>query len=93
VPAVGSWGYYMQGNGRQEELEQAGSQLSLVLNCPVHYPAYGKRVFECKCGVTFPRFAVEGALQGNDWSLIIKQHVEGYRPEDVAFTVGGASYA
>jgi hypothetical protein len=83
---VGSWGYYLQGNGAQHEIDRAGSELSIHLDCPVHYPAYGKRLDECRCGVTFPVFAVDGALASGDWTLIDKQHKEGYRPDTIAYT-------
>lgn len=80
--SVGSWGYYQQGNGRQRDIDNAGSQLSLRLSCPVHYPAYEKRMFECKCGVLFPVFVVDAAISSGDWSVVEKQHREGYRPTE-----------
>lgn len=82
---IGSWGYYMQGNDNQRQLEACGAELAKHINCSCHYPAYGKRLFECHCGVVFPRFAVEGALNSGDWSLIDKQHAEGYKPVDIGY--------
>ena len=87
--SIGSWGYYMQGNWGNRELETAGSTLSVRLDCPVHYPAFGKRLFECRCGVLFPRFVVDAALRTGDWSVVLKEHAEGYRPDDVVYKVGG----
>ena len=43
------------------EVERLGKKLNLAIGCPVHYPAFGKRLFECKCGVIFPLFVVEGS--------------------------------
>jgi len=63
VVQVGSWGYYMQGNGHQREVDICGSQLSERLSCSVHYPAYGKRLFECRCGVLFPAYVVQAAVE------------------------------
>ncbi len=82
---VGSWGYYMQGADNQRELEADGKALFEHLNCPVHYPAFGKRLFECRCGIIFPRFVVQGAVESGDWSLILKQHTEGYKPTDIGY--------
>ena len=76
------WGYYQQGADQMQEIEELGRALNLKLGCPAHYPAFGKRLFECKCGVLFPVFTVKAAVDTGDWSMILKQHVEGYRPED-----------
>lgn len=70
------WGSYLQGgNADWELLERLGSQLSLRIDCAVHYPAYDKRLFECK-HTTFPRFAIESANSSSDWSAVIKHHKE-----------------
>ena len=61
----------MQG-GFTYEIDRLGSKLSLQLHCPVHYPAFGKNLFECKCEVTFPVFMV----RGGDWEAIRKRHEE-----------------
>lgn len=79
MTAVGSWGYYIQGNGHQKEIDEAGSQLSIQLNCPVHYPAYNKRLFECRCGVLFPVFLADYAIMSGDWSVVLKHHRDGDR--------------
>lgn len=65
------WGAYSQ-PGFDEEIDSLGSQLSIELSCPVHYPAYNKNLFECKCGVIFPLYLVKG---GN-WKLIRQKHIE-----------------
>ena len=67
-----SWGYYMQGSDQQVEIEELGSKLSLAIHCAVHYPAFGKNLFECGCGVIFPLFL----LKGQDWAMVIKKHEE-----------------
>jgi len=68
------WGAYIQGGEDFEKIDRAGSQLSLVLNCAVHYPAYEKRLFECSCNIVFPAYAVEAAMVTNEWSLILERH-------------------
>lgn len=80
MTTTGSWGYFLQGQELQQRVELLGSKLSLHLHCPVHYPAWGKRLFECKCGVLFPVWAVEAAVASGDWSEVDKLHKEGYRP-------------
>lgn len=76
-----SWGYFQNPQDDGNVLD-IGSELSKRIDCPVHYPAFGKRLFECKCGVVFPTFAVEGAKQTGNWEMIIKQHKEGWRPNE-----------
>ena len=71
------WGYFMQGNPKQEEIEEQGSRLSKILNCPVHWPAWGKDIYECKCGVLFPAFVVKG----NSDAKLLQHHKEAWRPE------------
>ena len=61
-----SWGAYIQ-SGQQQEIEQLGCQLSLVIDCPVHYPAYNKPIFECKCGVTFLMVSVKEKMWEDIW--------------------------
>jgi hypothetical protein len=68
------WGYYMQGSDQQIEIEEIGAKLSSVLHCPVHYPAWGKRMFECGCNITFPVFALSVALHNDNWAPIIEHH-------------------
>ena len=65
------WGSYIQ-NGFDEELDQLGAQLSVEISCPVHYPAYGKHMFECKCDVVFPVYIVKGG----DWDMVRQKHEE-----------------
>lgn len=50
----------MQGNDNQQIIDTLGARLNVAINCPVHYPAWGKRIFECKCGKLFPLYIVEG---------------------------------
>ena len=64
-----TWGAYTQ-QGDLAEIDSLGSELSMRINCPVHYPAYNKNLFECRCGVIFPLYIV----RGNDWDTIIKKH-------------------
>ena len=80
--SIGSWGYYMQGNENQQSLHRAGAELSKVIGCPVHYPAFNKHMFECRCGVLFPVFVVDAAAESGDWSAVQTQHSEGYRPTE-----------
>ncbi len=63
------WGSYQQ-PGLNEEIDQLGSKLSIELHCPVHYPAYNKNIFECKCGVIFPLYVVKM----RDWKQIRQKH-------------------
>lgn len=53
------WGYTMQGNAEWEEIDQLGIYLNLTIDCAIHYPAFGKRLFECKHGVIFPVYVVK----------------------------------
>ena len=43
-----------------QEIMEMGSKLSLTISCPVHYPAYGKNIFECRCNKLFPIYVVKG---------------------------------
>ncbi len=66
------WGHYMQGSSQVMEVDELGSILSIVLDCPVHFPAWGKNLFECKCGVIFPLYVVKGG----DWKAMKEKHIE-----------------
>lgn len=66
-----TWGAYIQ-PGLSEELDSLGSKLSVEIGCPVHYPAYNKHLFECRCGVIFPVYLVKG---GN-WEVVRRKHEE-----------------
>ena len=66
-----TWGAYIQ-TGITEEIDGLGSQLSLEIGCAVHYPAYNKNLFECKCGVIFPLYVV----RWKNWELIRRKHIE-----------------
>lgn len=68
----GEWGAYSQ-DQNFAELDELGSRLSLEIGCAVHYPAYGKNTFECRCGVIFPLYVV----RGGDWGAIRRKHEEG----------------
>lgn len=65
------WGAYTQ-QGFTQEVDHLGAKLSIEIGCPVHYPAYNKNLFECRCGVIFPLYMVKG----EDWELIKKKHIE-----------------
>ena len=69
----GSWGIYVQA-GNYQEISTLGSQLSIVLGCPCHYPAWDKKLFECQCNITFPYYVVKAAYDSNDWSRILEVH-------------------
>ena len=71
-----AWGAYVQ-QGNLEELDMLGSELSKVLHCPVHYPAWNKNMFECKCEITFPVYMVKAAVETKDWSSVIEIHKNG----------------
>lgn len=66
------WGYYMQGSDQMVEIDELGAELSVAIHCPVHYPAFGKRLFECRCGVIFPVYLVKA----RNWDLIRHKHEE-----------------
>ena len=66
------WGFFEQGSDQLQERMELGEWLSLTLHCPIHYPAYGKNLFECKCGVIFPLYVVK--LRNRE--LITKKHTE-----------------
>jgi hypothetical protein len=74
------WGYYMQGGEGTQEIELLGSQLSVAIGCTVHYPAFGKRIYECRCGVLFPTFSVQAAFEKKDWKPILEHHKTAWRP-------------
>ena len=82
---VGSWGYYMQGDGLRRDIDECGSQLSMRLDCAVHYPAFGKRLFECRCGVLFPVYVVQAAVETGDWTKVLELHEDGERFEEQMF--------
>jgi len=66
-----SWGAYAQ-DKNLSEIDRLGSELSIRLHCPVHFPAYNKNLFECMCGVIFPLYVV----RGHDWEILIQKHDE-----------------
>lgn len=55
-----------------EEVDLLGAELSKVIHCPVHFPAYNKNLFECMCGVVFPLYLVKT----RNWDGITKKHEE-----------------
>jgi hypothetical protein len=69
------WGFFEQGSDQLQERMEMGEWLSLVLHCPVHYPAYGKNLFECQCGVIFPLYVVKYRNE----ELVTKKHKEEQR--------------
>lgn len=66
----------MQGSDQMVEVEELGVRLSTVLHCPVHYPAFGKRLFECKCNIIFPAYVVLGRSDAE----LIEIHKKGIQP-------------
>ncbi|MFA5299105.1 MAG: hypothetical protein WC389_12935 [Lutibacter sp.] len=66
--------------GEFDVVDSLGRDLSSILNCPIRYCAwqYEKPVFECRCNITFPKFAVEVSQRSGDWLDIIKRHREGF---------------
>ena len=72
---MSNWGSYVQSGENWEKIDKAGSALSQRISCYlIHYPAFDKRLFECKCGCIFPAWQVEAALSSNDWSIIDSIH-------------------
>ena len=69
-----TWGAYQQ-PGLDEVIEALGAKLSVEIHCPVHYPAYGKNMFECKCGVVFPLYLLKMA-EVKGWDMIYTKHIE-----------------
>ena len=63
-------------NGNMHLIMEAGAELSKVLDCPVHYPANEKRMFECHCEIPFPLYMVEHAMETGDWESIEARHKE-----------------
>lgn len=65
--------------GDFEVVDSLGSDLSAILHCPVRFCSYqyDKPLFECKCGLTFLKFAVEGCQSSGDWGMIIQRHKGG----------------
>ena len=68
------WGYYMQGSDQLVEVDELGSQLSLIIGCAVHYPAYAKNMFECRCGVCFPVGLVRGFIKYDKPIELLHKH-------------------
>lgn len=69
-----TWRAFAQ-QGNLQEIDILGSRLSREIDCPVHYPAYNKNMFECQCGVTFPVFLVKSG----DWDKVREIHKNGRR--------------
>ncbi len=70
--STAGWGFYSQQSDQMIEVDELGSELSLAIHCPVHYPAYNKHMFECTCGVLFPVYIV----RTKDWDKIRQKHAE-----------------
>ena len=66
---------------KQSENDKLGAELSVRIHCPVRYleHSFQKPIFECKCEIPFPAYAVEGAMKSGNWSAVIKQHEEGVK--------------
>lgn len=52
---------------------ETGQWLSKVVHCPIHWPAYGKNLFECKHGVVFPKFFLDGHTEEEIVSFHLSQ--------------------
>lgn len=74
TPKTTGWGYYVQGGEQTQLLDACASQLSIKIGCVVHYPAWNKRLFECECGVLFPVWMVEHAVNSSDWDEVLRIH-------------------
>lgn len=57
------WGYFEQGSDQLQEIMELGEKLNKAIGCPIHYPAFGKRLFECTHGIVFPVYVVQGNSQ------------------------------
>lgn len=51
----------------------AGAKLSKEIGCPVIWPAFDHDTFMCKCGISFPVYAVEAEM----WEAIKQKHETG----------------
>ena len=69
-----TWGAYVQ-PGLDEEIEALGAKLSVEIRCPIHYPAYNKKLYECMCGVVFPLYLLRMA-ETKGWDVIREKHIE-----------------
>jgi len=78
VSSTTGWGFFEQGSDQQQEVMELGARLSIEIDCPVHYPAFGKHIYECHCRVLFPVFFVKA----NSWDIIRQKHNEGFKPEE-----------
>jgi hypothetical protein len=56
---------------------ELGNLLHKFIDCPVHWPAYDKNVFECRCGIIFPVYIVKAARKCKDWKPIVLKHKGG----------------
>ena len=73
--AKGSWGYHIQGSDQMLEVHELGTALSLHLSCKaVHWPAFGKNLYECVCGVVIPLYMAKAAVKTNNWSMVEELH-------------------
>jgi len=55
------------------EINKLGSRLSILLHCPIRFPAFDKNIFACEHGMPIPLYRLLG---NNDWSSIKKEHDE-----------------
>ena len=83
MSGTSGWGYFQQGSDQMHEIMELGELLNSKIDCPVHYPAFGKNLFECKCNVIFPVYMVKGARAVDIWDLVYQVHAEGSPFEDV----------
>jgi len=55
------WGFYEQGSDQMLEVMELGEKLNIAIECPVHFPAFGKNLYECQCNIIFPTYVVKGS--------------------------------
>jgi hypothetical protein len=59
----------------QSWLDELGLALSNHIKCAVVLDSrVAKPSFTCKCGVSFPVFSVQGAVQYNIWNSVLARH-------------------
>ncbi len=68
-----SWGFYVQGSDQQLEVDELGSKLSIEIHCGVHFPAFGKKAFECQCDLLFPF----NTVKLENWDKLREYHKTG----------------
>lgn len=60
--------------GVNNDIDEMGKDLSVIIGCCVRFSPYGKPAFECEHMVSFPLFAIKPAWQTNKWYDIYRKH-------------------